>query len=71
MDTFILKLDNIRYNVLEVPFTDDTKINMTLLQTSTSSQLPKWAESLFSFGFFVLLLVALYFAFKIFNKNHK
>jgi hypothetical protein len=44
---------------------------MALLQIPTPSQLPKWAESLFSLGFFVLLLVALYFAFKIFNKNHK
>lgn len=35
------------------------------------SQLPAGAEKLFSLGFFILLLVGLYFAFKIFNKPKK
>ena len=38
------------------------------LQTQ-APQLSKFVESLFSLGFLVLLLVALYFAFKIFNRN--
>lgn len=33
------------------------------------SKLPDGVEGLFSLAFLVLLLVALYFAFKIFNKN--
>jgi hypothetical protein len=43
---------------------------MILLQT-TPSQLPEGLEKLMSFGLFILLLTALYFAFKYFNKTHK
>ena len=42
---------------------------MILLQTQP--QLSPLIEQLFSLGFLILLLVALYFAFKYFNKNHK
>jgi hypothetical protein len=43
---------------------------MILLQT-TPSQLPEGVEKLISLGFLILLLTALYFAFKYFNKTHK
>ena len=43
---------------------------MITLQT-TPAQLPEGAEKLMSLGFFILLLVALYFAFKYFNKKDK
>ena len=42
---------------------------MIFLQTQP--QLSPLVEQLFSIGFLILLLVALYFAFKFFNKNHK
>jgi predicted negative regulator of RcsB-dependent stress response len=38
------------------------------LQTQPA-QFSKFTESLFSIGFLVILLVALYFGFKYFNKN--
>ncbi len=39
-----------------------------LLQTQPS-QLSKLTESLYSLGILVILLIALYFGFKYFNKN--
>lgn len=43
--------------------------NQKMFLQTQPAQLSKFTESLFSLGFFVLLLVALYFAFKIFNRN--
>lgn len=47
------------------------KTNLMIILQVTPSQLPEGAEKLISLGFFVLFLVALYFAFKYFNKTHK